>query len=127
MERGKGSSSRDDIPELRMEDVDQEDIMSEGSIDRVLGPRDPRESTPDSWDSMYGKYLQDSPIRGGTLKSHHGDIGDSPEQADKQKKAAEQFEVVEGRAERFLDRMQRPYQQWIRNPHQKESLHGSVL
>ena len=89
MERGKGSSSRDDIPELRVEDDDQEDTMSEGSIDRVLGPRDPRGSTPDNWDSMYGKYLQDSPIRGGTPRSHRGDIGDSPEQADKQKRAAE--------------------------------------
>ena len=78
MERGKGSSSRDDIPELRMEDDNQADTMIEGSIARVFGPRDSRGSTPDNWDSMSGKFLQDSPIRGGTPKSHHGDIGDSP-------------------------------------------------
>ena len=122
MERGKGSSSRDDIPELRVEDDDQEDTMSEGSIDRVLGPRDPRGSTPDNWDSMYGKYLQDSPIRGGTPRSHRGDIGDSPEQADKQKRAAEQFEAVERRAERFLRQNATP----ISTEDQKPSSEGII-
>ena len=70
-----------------MEEDDQAETMSEGSIDRVLEPRDSRGSIPANWDSVYGKYLQDSPIRGGTPKSHHGIVGDSPELADKQKRA----------------------------------------
>ena len=122
MERGKGLSSRDDIPELRIEDNDQADTMSEGSIDRVLGPRDCRGSTPDNLDSMYGKYLQDSPIRGGTPKSHHRDIGDSPQQADKQKRASEQFEAVERRAERFLRQKATP----VSTVDQKPSSEGII-
>ena len=102
MERGNGSSSRDDSPELRMEDDNQAETMSEGSIDLVLGPRDSRGNTLDNRDSVYGKYHQDSPIRGGTPKSHYGNIWDSPKLADKQKRASEQFEAVERRAERFF-------------------------
>ena len=47
-----------------MEDDNQAETMSEGSIDLVLGPRDSRGNTLDNRDSVYGKYHQDSPIRG---------------------------------------------------------------